>query len=433
VNIFGRELTWRKKSADVTIDQLINRLDAIYETASGVNITPDTCEQSPTVKAIITAITRRFSVMPVHVYLSTKSEGRAAKELQPNHPVARLLGRPNEWQTKTSYWMDSVSWLLRYGNYYAHKARGVTGPIQMLTPLHPGQTRVEQDDNLNILFKTVRGGTTGVSTRTYAPKEVHHVRLTARNGYMGDSPVMDVREAIALEIAAEKFGASYFGGGAMPGIVFEYAEGSMGFPTDAERWAFLDAFHARYSQQGRFKAIFPPKGVKLGTPIAIENDKAQFLQLRQLQRTIIAGAFGVPPHLVGDLSKGTFNNVEHQGIEFKTNVILPLTRIFEAAMERDLLTQEDRGAGIIIRFNPDGDLRGDFLSRQQGLNVQRNAGVISANDWREHEGMNPISEEDGGDEYWRQGQSGQSAETGDPPADTEEPDIPRQEDNDSEA
>jgi len=207
----------------------------------------------------------------------------------------------------------------------------------------------------------------------------------------------------------------------------------MGFPTDAERWAFLDAFHARYSQQGRFKAIFPPKGVKLGTPIAIENDKAQFLQLRQLQRTIIAGAFGVPPHLVGDLSKGTFNNVEHQGIEFKTNVILPLTRIFEAAMERDLLTQEDRGAGIIIRFNPDGDLRGDFLSRQQGLNVQRNAGVISANDWREHEGMNPISEEDGGDEYWRQGQSGQSAETGDPPADTEEPDIPRQEDNDSEA
>jgi HK97 family phage portal protein len=405
VNLFGRELTWRKKSADISIDQLINRLDAIYETSAGVNVTPDTCEQSPTVKAIITAVTRRFSVMPVHVFLSTKSAGRASKELQPSHPVARLLGRPNEWQTRTSYWMDSVSWLLRYGNYYAHKARGVTGPIQELTPLHPGQTRVEQDDNLNVTFKTTRGAT----QRTFAPKEIHHVRLTARNGYMGDSPVMDVREAIALEIAAEKFGASYFGGGAMPGIVFEYAENSLGFPTDAERWAFLDAFHARYSQQGRFKAIFPPKGVKLGTPIAIENDKAQFLQLRQLQRTIIAGAFGVPPHLVGDLSKGTFNNVEHQGIEFKTNVILPLTRIFEAAMERDLLTQEDRNAGIIIRFNPDGDLRGDFLSRQQGLNVQRNAGVISANDWREHEGMNPISEEDGGDEYWRQGQSGQSA------------------------
>ena len=93
------------------------------------------------------------------------------------------------------------------------------------------------------------------------------------------------------------------------------------------------------------------------------------------------------------------------------NVVLPYVRIFEAAMERSLLTDEDRRNGVIIRFNVDAALRGDFLSRQQGLKIQREAGVINANDWRQHEGLNPISEEDGGEEFWRQGPSGQSATT----------------------
>jgi phage portal protein BeeE len=96
--------------------------------------------------------------------------------------------------------------------------------------------------------------------------------------------------------------------------------------------------------------------------------------------------------------------------------------MFEAAMERDLLTEDDRRAGIVIRFNLEGALRGDFKTRQEGLNIQRQAGVINANEWREMEGMNPISEEDGGEEYWRQGPSGQSASTDQPegePEDTE--------------
>jgi len=128
---------------------------------------------------------------------------------------------------------------------------------------------------------------------------------------------------------------------------------------------------------------------------------------------VIAAAFGIPPHLVGDLSRGTFNNVEQQSIDFTTGVILPIVRSFEAAMERALLTDEDRASGVIIRFNLMGILRGDFKSRQEGLNIQRNAGVINANEWREMENMNPISDEDGGELYWMKGTSGQG---GDPAA-----------------
>jgi HK97 family phage portal protein len=174
-----------------------------------------------------------------------------------------------------------------------------------------------------------------------------------------------------------------------------------------------------------------PFGMEIGSTVPVENDKAQFLATRQHQRSIIAGAFGVPPHLVGDLSRGTFNNVEQQSIDFVTSVVLPYCRIFEAAMERSLLTDEDRRGGIVIRFNLEGALRGDFKSRQEGLNIQRQAGVISANDWREHEDMNPISPDDGGDEYYRQGPSGQSAATPGKPEPDEKPAEPnRGEDED---
>ena len=144
---------------------------------------------------------------------------------------------------------------------------------------------------------------------------------------------------------------------------------------------------------------------------------------------MIAGAFGVPPHLVGDLSRGTYNNVEQQSLDFTLNVVLPYVRIFEAAMERDLLTDDDRRAGIVIRFNLEAALRGDFKTRQEGLKIQREAGVINANEWREHEGMNPISEKDGGEGYWQQGPSGQSAN---PNPSQSEPETPKPANDDQE-
>jgi HK97 family phage portal protein len=197
----------------------------------------------------------------------------------------------------------------------------------------------------------------------------------------------------------------------MPGLIFKYMEGSQGHKTDEERAQFVDDVQKVYARKGRFKAMLLPKGIDMGTPIPIENDKAQFLGLREYQRTVIAGAWGCPPHLVGDLSKGTFANVEQQDQNFTTNMILPFVRIFEAAMERDLLTDDDRNSGVIIRFNPDATLRASFFERQQGLAIQRTNGVISANEWREHEGMNPRDDE-GGDAYYVQGPSGQQPSTG---------------------
>lgn len=408
MKLFGFEITRFRADAALTLDQLIQRLDAMLATISGIPVTPDSAMEAPTVQAIVQAVSGAISTLTIQVLKKSESKGRVKKEPLPSHPVARLLSAPSDYQDRVNYWLDATSWLIRYGNHYAFKARGVTGPIRRLEAWSPSEVTLEQDPAGTLLYRFGQE-----PPRTLA--QVHHVRGAARNGFKGDSPVMDVREAIALEIAAERFGAQFFGNGALPLLIFKYVAGSQGHKTPAARQQFLDEFHRALTISGKqaLRGFLLPHGVESADPVKLENDKAQFLETRKYQRTVIAGAFGIPPHLVGDLERATFSNIEHQSLEFVQRVTLPKVRAFESAMERDLLTPEDRAAGVIIRFNMDALLRGDFQTRQQGLKIQREAGVINANEWREHEDMNPRDDE-GGEAYWDEGPSGQGASDTEP-------------------
>ena len=412
MRIFSLDIS--RKSAD-SIDNVLSRLEALAATSSGVTVTPDNCEESPTVQSVVNAVSSALATLPIHVYLKgNTAEGRESKELLPSHPVAKLLARPNEWQSSTSYWLDAASCLVRHGKFIAVKGRGVTGPIRRLMPVHPGSVEIKQQEDMSVqVWVTSTYG----SRREYTLDDVHYVRGRSRDFLNGDSPVYLAREAIALEIAAQRFGSQYFGNGAMPGLIFSYMEGVKGHMNKEQRDEFVQSVQRSYGQAGRFKAMVLPSGMAKPEQMAVENDKAQFLETRKLQRNIIAGAFGVPPHLVGDLERSTFSNIEHQSQEFQQKVILPYARMFESAMESDLLTVDDRRAGVCIRFNLDAGLRADFKSRQEGMRIQREAGVISPNDWRENEGMNPIPAEQGGDTYWQQGPSGQSGTPSNEPLD----------------
>jgi HK97 family phage portal protein len=192
----------------------------------------------------------------------------------------------------------------------------------------------------------------------------------------------------------------------MPGVILSFMEGSAGFESAEQEEEFVKSFKAAFGGDNKFANMLLPPGLDKPFMMNVEHDKAQFLETRKYQRTVIAGAFGVPPHLVGDLERATFNNVEQQDQDFTSNVVMPFARAFEQSMERDLLTDYDQNNGVIIRFNLDSILRADFKSRQEGLQIQRQNGAISANEWREIEGMNP---RENGDEYWDQGPSGQTA------------------------
>lgn len=378
-------------------EDVLQRLIALNR-GSVAEVTPETCMRSPTVQAIVTAISNRLEVTPIHVYRRKTVNGRETKEKLENHPVAKLLKYPNSYQSRANFWGDAASTFVRHGNFYAHKFQGTTGPIRELNPRHPNCVSVVQDQtSFALRYRvTLQGG-----QQEYPASRMLHVRGTAKDYVTGDSPVKEAADAIAMEIAAQQFSLSFFDNGALPLMIFKYMA-NVGATKDAEaEKRFIADFQAQFGGKNRHRGMLLPKGIEAGTPIEIANDKAQMIESRRYQRTVIAGAFGVPPQYVGDLERATFNNAEQQTIQFTTDVINPVVQKFEAALERDLLTEDDWRDGVVIRFNLDSILRADFKSRQEGLRIQRDAGVISANEWREIEGRNPIPNGKGGDDFMR--------------------------------
>lgn len=424
-------LPWQRKT-DVSLDTLLQRLEATFATGSGVVVTPETCMESPTVQAIVTVISRRLSVSPLRVLRkSTDSDGRTRKDPLPIHPVQRLLDRPNDWQDRVEYWLDATSSLLRYGNYYAFKSRGKTGPVRRLLPLHASAVTVKRDpETLEVSY---RARLEGAGQRLFEKAEIHHARGPARDFVKGNSPVTDARESIALEIAAERFGAEFFGNGAMPLLIFQLMTGFKDFKDEDAAKAFLTQVNETVGNRKRFSSLMLPKGMEMGDTPGHDFDKAQMLETRKHQRTVIAGAWGVPPTFVGDLERAHFNNVEQMDSDFVINVILPWARVFESAIERDLLSVDDRRSGVIVRFNLDAVLRADFQSRQEGLKIQRESGVINPNEWREADNRNPISEEDGGEDYivpLNMRVVGEEPPPPAPPPDDDPPEVDQDDEND---
>jgi HK97 family phage portal protein len=411
VNLFGYELSFRRAEQKDASYETVLRLLAAQSGTLG-HVTPDNCMRSPTVHAIVTAVSRRFAVTPCHVYETTTKKGREVKEKLPNHPIAQLLRKPNQWQSRHDYWQDAASAFIRHGKFVASIGRGSTGPIRFLWPLSPSGLYVEQDYNtLSVIFR--------YQGAEIPFEKIHYVRGPARDFFSGDSPVEDVKTTIALEIAAEEYGQTFFQNGAVPLMIFRYAQGYKGFKTPEQEKDFIEKFQRELGGSQKHLGYLMPRGIEQGNPVPVENEKAQFLQTRQIQRNIIAGAFGIPPYHVGDLTSGKYNNVEQQSEDFTLNVIMPIAQAFEAAMERDFLTPADRNAGLKIRFNLDAELRASFMDRQNGLEKQLHNGVINRNDWREREGYTPRTDP-GGEEYLQSVQT-QPGSTQDDPDKTDDP------------
>lgn len=384
-----------ESKTDLTIDQLLTRLEAVFRTASGVTVTPENCMKSPTVHAIVTAVAKRIAISPLRVMRKEIIEGRERKTLLPGHPATRLLNRPNWYQTRVSFWLDATSTLMRYGRFYAYKARGQTGPVRFLHPLSSAAvTTLQDDETFELTYRaTVKGG----RNREFSPDEILHARGMGSSFIDGDSPINECRQAIGLEMALEEHAGAFFANGALPLLVFGVQEGFKGFKNDEDRDAFLDSVKAAFGGRRKFSSFFKPKGISFDK-VEIDHAKLQMIESRKYQRSVIAGAFGFPPHMVGDLERATFNNVEQQDTDFQINVVLPVAQIFEATLERDILTDADRRSGVIIRFNLDAIQRADFKSQQEGLKIQREQGIINANDWRERVNMNPMKDP-GGEVY----------------------------------
>ena len=224
------------------------------------------------------------------------------------------------------------------------------------------------------------------------PSEVLHIPGLGFDGLVGYSPIAMAKNAIGMAIACEEYGAKFFANGAAPGGVLEHP----GTIKDPQR--VRESWQSTFGGSGNANKIAVlEEGMKY-TPIGISPEQAQFLETRKFQINEIARIFRVPPHMVGDLEKSSFSNIEQQSLEFVKYTLDPWVIRWEQSIQRSLLSKDEK-AMYFVKFNLEGLLRGDYQSRMNGYAIGRQNGWMSANDIRELENLDRIPAEDGGDLY----------------------------------
>ena len=362
--------------------------------SAGKRVNERSAMQMTAVYSCVRILAEAVAGLPLHLYRYKEDGG---KEKAIYHPLYLLLhDEPNPEMSSFVFRETLMTHLLLWGNAYAQIIRNGKGEVIALYPLMPNRMVVDRDIHGQLYYQYTRSTEEAPTmkgvTVNLPPSDVLHIPGLGFDGLVGYSPIAMAKNAIGMAIACEEYGAKFFANGAAPGGVLEHP----GTIKDPQR--VRESWQPTFGGSGNSNKIAVlEEGMKY-TPIGISPEQAQFLETRKFQINEIARIFRVPPHMVGDLEKSSFSNIEQQSLEFVKYTLEPWLVRWEQSIQRTLFSPEEKKR-YFAKFNVEGLLRGDYASRMSGYATARQNGWMSANDIRELENLDRIPTEDGGDLY----------------------------------
>lgn len=354
--------------------------------AAGVRVGPETALKLSTVWACDRLLAETIASLPALVFERLADGGR---QRATNHPLYDVLHRqPNEQQTAFEFFDFMSHCAIMRGNGYARIKPGARGFADQLVPLHPDRIMPEKLPDGGLRYKVTNPN---APMETLNDEDVLHLRGPSFDGVLGVSVVTYARESLGLALAAERYGAKYFGNNSQPGGVLSKKEGKLS-PEAATR--IKASWEAAHSGDQIHRIAVLEEGLTW-QQVGVHNKDSQFLETREFQAEDICRWFRVPPHLVGLTSKVTSwgSGIEQLGLGFVIYTLMPWLVRWQQAISRDLILAPDK---YFVEFLVDALLRGDLKSRYDAYAIGRQWGWLSRNDVRRTENMNPI---EGGDDY----------------------------------
>ena len=302
--------------------------------SAGKNVNERSAMQMTAVYACVRILSEAIAGLPLHMY-QYEEDGSKKKAL--NHQLYHLLhDEPNPEMTSFVFRETLMTHLLLWGNGYCQIIRNGKGEIIALYPLMPNRMTVDRDSKGQLYYKYQKTNddapTMEGSTVILDPSDVLHIPGLGFDGLVGYSPIAMAKNAIGLAIAAEEYGSKFYANGAAPSGVLEHP-GTLKDPARV-RESWNAAFGGSHNSH---KVAVLEEGLKY-TPISISPNEAQFLETRKFQINEIARIFRVPPHMVGDLEKSSFSNIEQQSLEFVKYTLQPWLVCWEQSLHRSLFT-----------------------------------------------------------------------------------------------
>ena len=365
---------------------------------SGKNVNERTAMQTTAVYSCVRILAEAVASLPIHVYRYTET----GKERVYDHPLYYLLhDEPNPEMTSFVFRETLMSHLLIWGNAYAQVIRDGSGRVLSLYPLLPDKMEVDRDEHGRLFYTYTRNTDENPNFSEYGrvrlkPEDVLHIPGLGFDGLVGYSPIAMAKNAVGMTLACEEYGASFFENGATPGGVLEHP-GVLKDPAKVR-----ESWHSVYGgSKNAGKVAVLEEGMKY-QQIGIPPEEAQFLETRKFQIDEIARLYRIPPHMVGDLDKSSFSNIEQQSLEFVKYTLDPWVIRWEQSIQRALLLPQEKRE-YFVKMNVDGLLRGDYESRMKGYSIGIQNGFMCPNDVRRLESMDLIPVEEGGEYFLTNG------------------------------
>lgn len=343
-------------------------------TASGARVDQDS---SLKFTAVLSAVSLRSDLIassPLDIFINEGEHRRRDFEDQ-LYPILNF--QPNPYMDAYTFWELNNTYLDLWGNAYNYITGSALNGVIALTPIHPANVEIRTETG-KVIYRISNTGDR-VLDGDHTAKKILHFKDITLDGIQGMSRILLAKEAIGLGLAAEKFGSEFFGNGSQARGVLEHPKqmGDVAYQRLKQSWDAKDNLTTPLLEEGTtYKQI------------TIPPEAAQFIASREFQIQDVARVFRVPNHLINDLSKATFSNIEHQDISFVKYTLRPLAKRYESEMQIKLLG-DDLGKKS-IRFNLDAILRGDTKTRADYLTKMVAAKIFNRNEARAIENKNPV-------------------------------------------
>ena len=367
--------TEQRTLTPVTAASLVGLTDSTP--ASGKTVTEGNALTFIPYYAAVRVLAESVASLPLLVYERLET----GKQRAPLHPAYWLLhDEPNPEMTAVVFKEILQGHLATWGNAYAYIQRDGAGRPRELWPLLPDRTTPIRKGGVKWFETQVDDKTTPLPA-----EDVLHIPGLGFDGITGYSVIEMVRQAIGTGMAADEFGAKFFANGAQLGGALQHPQ-----TLSAEgHQRLVDSWNAKHQGSGNaWKPAILEEGMTWET-IGIPPKDAQFLELRKFQATEIARFFRIPPHMLGDLDRATFSNIEEMSLEFVKYTLKIWLVKWEQECSRKLFSRADRGK-YFCEFLIDDFLRADFKTRMEGYAIQVTNGWLTRNEVRAMENMNPL-------------------------------------------
>lgn len=365
--------------AGVSYEDALASFSGAALSGSGVSVSRETAMLIPAVLASVRILADTLAALPFNIY---KKDGNSVS-LAFDHPLQKVLSlKPNYMMTSFVWRQMMMGTALTSGNHYSVIARNLKGEPAFFIPVESEYvTTYKRDGRKYHKIQTSNG------IEIWDDEDVLHIPGFGFDGIKGLSAIKNfARECLGQVQATQSHTSAYFKDGASVGSVLETEQKL----TPERQKEILDSFKANFvGVKNAKKTALLVDGFKF-KGVTVSNEDAQLIETMKFQISDIARIFGVPPHLIGDLEKATFSNIEQQGINFVQYSLLSWVKRIEQEFNSKLFPNGD----YFVRFNLDGLLRGDFASRMTGYASGLNAGIYTINEVRGLENLNPIK---GGD------------------------------------